>query len=62
MLCKDCEHFKITCQYENEYNWGEAICEKYNLITDFRSKKKFETLKCVEDENGKVVNILGRCD
>jgi len=47
-LCKDCEHFHILCEYENPYEWGEAVCEKHNLITDFRSKKKFETLCCIE--------------
>lgn len=29
---------------------GEAVCDKHNLITDFRTKKKFETLRCVEEE------------
>jgi hypothetical protein len=46
-LCKDCPHFYIRCEYENEYNWGLAECSKYNLVTDFRSKKKFKTLECV---------------
>ena len=49
-LCKDCEHFHILCEYENPYEWGEAVCEKHNLITDFRSRKKFETLCCIEEE------------
>lgn len=49
MLCKDCPHFHIRCEYEDEYRLGEAVCDKYNLITDFRSKKKFETLECVEE-------------
>ena len=49
-LCKDCEHFHILCEYESPYAWGEATCEKHNLITDFRSKKKFETLRCIEEE------------
>ena len=39
-LCKDCEHFNIRMEYENEYNWGMAECKKYNLVTDFRTKKK----------------------
>jgi len=47
-LCKDCEHFHVQCEYENPYEWGEAVCEKYNLITEFRSKKKFKTLSCIE--------------
>ena len=49
-LCKDCPHFQITAEYRNKYEWGEAICKKHNLITEFRTKKKFETLECVEKE------------
>ena len=49
-LCKDCEFFHIRMEYKNEYNWGMAECKKYNLVTDFRTKKKFETLTCIEDE------------
>ena len=49
-LCKNCEYFHIRMEYENEYNWGTAECKKHNLVTDFRSKKKFETLSCIEDE------------
>ena len=30
--------------------WGQAECTKHNLVTDFRSHKKFETLECVEDK------------
>ena len=50
MLCKDCPHFNIRMEYENIYNWGMAECKKHNLVTDFRSKKKFDTLSCVEEE------------
>ena len=50
MLCKDCPHFHIMAEYKDVYNWGEAVCDKYDLITDFRTKKKFETLRCVEEE------------
>ena len=49
-ICKDCEYFRIRMEYENEYNWGLAECTKHSLVTDFRSKKKFETLSCIEDE------------
>ena len=48
-MCKDCPHFHIRLEYKNEYEWGLAECDKYNLVTDFRSKKKFEKLKCVEE-------------
>lgn len=52
MLCKDCKHFHIRCEYEDEYRWGEAVCDKHDLITEFRTKKKFKTLKCVEEDDG----------
>ena len=54
-LCKDCEHFNIRMEYENEYNWGMAECKKYNLVTDFRTKKKFKTLQCIVRDGGKEV-------
>lgn len=50
-LCKNCEHFKIA--YEPQiiggecWDWGLAVCERYNLETDFRSHKKFEWLSCI---------------
>ena len=50
MLCKDCPYFYIRAEYKDEYNWGEAVCVKHNLITDFRTKKKVETLRCIEEE------------
>ena len=54
-LCKDCEYFEIKyepykvvgCYTE----WGQAECKKHNLVTDFKSHKKFEILECVEVEN-----------
>ena len=49
-LCKDCPHFIIRMEYESEYSWGMAECKKHNLITDFRSHRKFENLTCVEQE------------
>lgn len=48
-ICKDCEYFHIREEYQNEYEWGLAECKKHNLVTDFRSKKKFETLTCIEE-------------
>lgn len=54
-LCKDCPHFHIECEYRSPSEWGIATCDKYDLITDFRTKKKFETLRCVKDEgNGRA--------
>lgn len=52
MKCKDCEYFRID--YEpyryigSHTELGQASCTKHNLVTNFASKKKFETLSCVE--------------
>lgn len=52
-LCKDCEHFHID--YEPQkiggqmVDFGRASCKKHNLVTDFRTHSKFETLSCVEE-------------
>lgn len=52
-LCKDCPYFHIRSEYKNPYEWGEAVCDKYDLITDFRSKKKFQTLECIVIDGGR---------
>lgn len=51
--CKDCEHFRID--YE-PYRYigahtelGQASCGKHNLVVNFATKKKLETLSCVEE-------------
>lgn len=50
--CTECEHFRIQCEYESEYNWGLAECTKYNLVTDFRSHSKLKKLTCVVIKGG----------
>ena len=50
MLCKDCPHFHIDYPPIKNIDFGRASCDKYDLITDFIDMKKFETLKCVEEE------------
>jgi hypothetical protein len=52
--CKYCEHFRID--YE-PYRYigahtepGQASCSKHNLVVNFVTKKKIETLSCVEKE------------
>ena len=53
-LCKDCEHFHIKWKpkrYEGLYtDFGQAACDKYDLVVDFRTNKKFNTLYCIEEE------------
>lgn len=53
MLCKNCEHFRIECDPQiiggECWDFGRATCSKYNLVTEFRTRHKFETLSCVED-------------
>ena len=55
-LCKDCKHFHIQCEpYKvggQIWDFGLARCEKYNLVTEFISHKKFETLSCKDDFSG----------
>lgn len=46
--CKDCEHFKIT-EEPDGWNWGRAVCQKHDLVVDFRSRRKINRLTCVED-------------
>ena len=48
MQCKDCEYFKIT-ETPDGINWGRATCTKYDLVTDFRNKRKINRLTCIED-------------
>lgn len=54
MKCKNCEHFKIEYEpYKSGgvcWDTGLARCMKHDLVTDFITHKKFETLECVEDE------------
>jgi len=52
--CKDCEHFHIKYQpkhYEGLFtDFGQAACDKYDLVVDFRTNKKFDTLYCIKSE------------
>lgn len=52
MYCKDCKHFKIEYEpYRSGgvlWDLGLAKREKYDLVTDFITHKKFETMECVE--------------
>lgn len=56
MLCKDCVHFKIEYEpYRSGgvmWDTGLARCEKHDMVTDFITHKKFETMKCVEEKAG----------
>ena len=55
MLCKDCKHFKIEYEpYKSGgvcWDTGLAKCEKHDLVTDFITHKKFESLECVEEQH-----------
>lgn len=61
MLCKDCKHFKIL--YEPQIicgqcmDWGRAICQKHDLVTDFRNHHKFKKLSCIENNEGEFNDI-----
>lgn len=58
MLCKNCGHFQIQSEPYRYIGMhkepGQAICDKYNLIIDFFSHKKFETLECWEKKDGET--------
>ena len=49
-LCKDCPHFHIDYQPMKDVDFGRASCKKYDLVTDFLSMRKFNTLECVEKD------------
>jgi hypothetical protein len=50
MICKDCPHFRIDYPPLKGVDFGRASCDKHNLITNFLDKRKFKSLKCVEEE------------
>lgn len=52
MLCKDCEHFKITAKPMMPYDSGHAHCRKYDLYVDFIDKRKFKWLSCDDRPKG----------
>ena len=66
MLCKDCDYFRIKWEPQKIggqlVDWGQAECVKHDLVTDFRSHKKFETLECVEEEMSVFSNGIKRID
>lgn len=48
-LCKDCPHFHIDFEpLRGGFDLGRASCDKYNLVTDFVNRRKFNTLECVK--------------
>ena len=49
MLCKECPHFRITVEPWPGVDFGHAVCDKYQLIVDFITRKKFDTLECAEE-------------
>ena len=52
--CKDCEHFHIKWEpkhYKGLFtDFGQAACDKYDLVVDFRTNKRFDTLYCIKSE------------
>ena len=48
MLCKDCPHFRITDWPIKGVDFGHAVCDKYDLVTDFLDRRKFRWLECIE--------------
>lgn len=58
MNCYECPHFRVQTEPAPPYDFGHAVCEKHNLITDFLSKRKLKWLRCVEGEGGENRNGL----
>lgn len=54
MLCVNCEHFEILYEpYKvggQLVDWGLAKCKKHDLEVDFINHKKFDWLKCIEED------------
>ena len=48
--CKDCPHFHIRQMPIKGWDLGMAECRKYNMVVDFASMRKVNTLECVEDK------------
>lgn len=52
MKCIDCPHFKIEYEPikadEGYRDLGRAVCKKHNLITDFATRRKLNSLECWE--------------
>ena len=49
--CIDCPHFKITQEPIKGWDWGRAVCKKYDLVTDFVTRRNLKALVCVEEDN-----------
>lgn len=49
MKCTDCEHFEIGYPPMMPYDSGLAVCKKHNLVCDYTSKRKLNSLTCVEE-------------
>ena len=49
MKCKDCQYFKILQMPIKGWDLGMAECRKHNMVVDFASMRKVNTLECVEE-------------
>ena len=56
MKCIDCPHFQIAYEPikadKGYWDFGRAVCKKYDLVTDFANHGKLKRLECVEVDNG----------
>lgn len=53
-LCKECPYFQIKYEplkavYGGYWDWGEAACEKHDLVVNYFSHRKINALKCIEE-------------
>lgn len=64
MKCKDCKHFNVRQEPLKNgritWDFGMAECKKYNLIIEFRTHAKLNSLECVEDDAITFAQVM--CD
>lgn len=50
MKCKECPHFHIRQMPIKGWDLGLAECRFHNLVVDFASMRKVNTLECVSQD------------
>lgn len=45
--CKECPHFKITAEPWPKVDFGQAYCEKFDMVAQFLDRRKLNKLECV---------------
>lgn len=48
-FCKNCDYFRVISEPFG-YEWGQARCDKYNRIVDFKNNGKINRLTCIAED------------